>query len=35
VMRRAGEWGLPVVAKPFHSDATRVVMATALRARRA
>ena len=33
VMRRAAE--LPVVAKPFHSGATRAVVATTLKARRA
>ena len=33
-MRRASEWRLPVIAKPFRFDAIQTVVATALQARR-
>ncbi len=32
VMRRAGEWGLPVVPKPFRSEVLRTAVAKALQA---
>jgi CheY-like chemotaxis protein len=35
VMRRASEWRLPVLAKPFRFDAIQTVVATALQARHA
>ena len=34
VMRRASEWRLPVLAKPFRFDAIQTVVATALQAKR-
>ena len=33
VMRRARDWRLPVIVKPFRSDAIRAIVATALRTR--
>ena len=35
VMQRARDWRLPVIAKPFRSDAIRATVATALQARSA
>ena len=33
IMQRARDWRLPVIVKPFRSDAIRAIVATALQAR--
>jgi AmiR/NasT family two-component response regulator len=33
VMRRARDWRLPVIVKPFRSEAVQAVLATALQSR--